>query len=560
MQSRILLLLFLSIVLFSTPQAFSQTIDPEIAAKDARLQKKVSFFADRLFLFDLLAELQQQTGVTISVDSEDPFSGLPLMVSLKANTLQETLDALWSVLSYRNAQWKWQVRGEAPNFRYHLLRTPRAHEVSALWKRKAQEAVTKQVIAIIEASRLSPERRKSTLESFSTGEYKFPKEYIEYLRGKDSEPFWTKVRSISDELTTDEIRDVFNGMTINREFSKLPETFQRMIASRVRGIDYDKEKDSLRVEFKPIQNSTSRFAFTTDMLMLVRRQDRSSTGPSVFSTMFVEGAIWNQIAKDWLHPNEKLSSPYEERLLGTAKTAQIGETPNPTEATLHPRQTNAVVAALSPIVRDSEFAFIGVPLEITTLEASNSDKKTLKEHLQYIAGQMNFNAYFKWNERFLMMNHPLILLSESARIPQKVYVNIRSDVRSNQGFISIPMLIDTARNTTDLLWSELEQEYPSLNQLTPYRKMLQVALLEGIFTDEGAVVTPELRRYWLKNLSTLSSISPANITRIRWRVVNNEAENQHTREYLIECFTGVKGWEIALFYIQSKPKPTPAKP
>lgn len=90
--------------------------------EDPRLAKPVTLDGSSLFLGELAERLTQQTGVSISVVGEGA-ADYRLCCAVRDRPLGDVLDALWSLMSYRQAEWHWERRKGVAGYSYCLLRT-----------------------------------------------------------------------------------------------------------------------------------------------------------------------------------------------------------------------------------------------------------------------------------------------------------------------------------------------------------------------------------------------------------------------------------------------------
>ena len=114
------IVLFLTLTLCESAPALCDTITPTMRMQDARLNQTISINAPSITLGELLAKYSEQTGVRIHTDERDPLSGLRLCVACDKMPLGDMLDSLWSLLSYRDAAWKWERSGKPGAFQYEF--------------------------------------------------------------------------------------------------------------------------------------------------------------------------------------------------------------------------------------------------------------------------------------------------------------------------------------------------------------------------------------------------------------------------------------------------------
>jgi hypothetical protein len=86
-----ILLLLLMSALGQSP-ASNSPIDAKMRQSDERLNAPVSFSADRIYLGELLEALSAKTGVALSMDNTDSFSGILIACDLKQIPLADVMN------------------------------------------------------------------------------------------------------------------------------------------------------------------------------------------------------------------------------------------------------------------------------------------------------------------------------------------------------------------------------------------------------------------------------------------------------------------------------------
>ena len=120
---------FIAIGLFlALLPAFPSRADEVTAAMrkaDARLQTRVTLRSPRILVGEMLERLSRQSGVTLTADADSLTGGDSVAVSLRDVPLADAMNALWSLFSYRHAEWDWRrnaIRGESGRYAYTLAR------------------------------------------------------------------------------------------------------------------------------------------------------------------------------------------------------------------------------------------------------------------------------------------------------------------------------------------------------------------------------------------------------------------------------------------------------
>ncbi len=149
----------------TTPATYNLT--PQMRSQDARLNTPVTLDAPRISLGELLDKLSEQSGVTLNMDTRDPISGLKLFVVCDKTPIGDVLDRLWSLLSFRDATWKWERTGKTGAYRYQFIQTRAAAGFPQRMKQLAQEAFETHAANMIAIAALPPEERKKHIAGMS---------------------------------------------------------------------------------------------------------------------------------------------------------------------------------------------------------------------------------------------------------------------------------------------------------------------------------------------------------------------------------------------------------
>ena len=107
-RSRLTLSIGIAAGLLAASPALGDDLKASEARQDARLEKRVTLSEPRVWLGDLLEKLTAQTGVSLSAgDSGDGAGDPEVTVFVTGTRLKDLMSALWSLVSYRGAEWHW---------------------------------------------------------------------------------------------------------------------------------------------------------------------------------------------------------------------------------------------------------------------------------------------------------------------------------------------------------------------------------------------------------------------------------------------------------------------
>jgi hypothetical protein len=87
------------------------TITPEMRREDPRLERRVSLSNSRITIGNLAVRLGQLTALDLGSEIRDPATGEQIAVFLRDLPIADGMNAIWSLMSYRNAAWEWRGKG-----------------------------------------------------------------------------------------------------------------------------------------------------------------------------------------------------------------------------------------------------------------------------------------------------------------------------------------------------------------------------------------------------------------------------------------------------------------
>lgn len=156
----------LAVALLVAPvAAAAKPLDRDAAAQDPRLTRKVSLRSHRISVGELCRELSRQSGVSIQVGSDRDGAGDELVsLDLRSVSLHAALNAIWSLFSYRDAEWLWSRTGTGDESRYRLYRPLAAQQLPGRLQAWSQEQFERQAARLIAAALAAPEERARLAE------------------------------------------------------------------------------------------------------------------------------------------------------------------------------------------------------------------------------------------------------------------------------------------------------------------------------------------------------------------------------------------------------------
>ncbi|MBM3496881.1 MAG: hypothetical protein FJX72_21560, partial [Armatimonadetes bacterium] len=135
----------------------------DVLRRDQRLRREVTICAAGVCVAEIANSLAQQTGVPVCADEESGASDVRVLVWASRIEAWRVMQALKSLLSYRQAPWLWESQGNGTGQGYVLRQTRAAQELPHRLADHAQRMFETDVAQASQASRPSAGRRSVRL-------------------------------------------------------------------------------------------------------------------------------------------------------------------------------------------------------------------------------------------------------------------------------------------------------------------------------------------------------------------------------------------------------------
>ncbi len=489
----------------------AQAIDTESLRADKRLLSPVTLKEPGATFHDLLQQLQNQTGVSLQVEDEDPDSGITALVYVRNQPLRDTLNALWSLVSYRGAGWEWVRTGKPENYVYTLVHTHRAKALSALLQRKANEVADRHIQEILRIARLNPSEWSAQLKSFASSillqdDEKWAKVYLHDAR-------LNQVRAYALATTPLQQRLVSRGEKVTMLVSEMPEEAQMAL------------KNFWKV-FNPLHRDESgqnvpvpypeKISFQADY-------GRSSLNPSMLpvywmklgeiNTSFMGGDIleagwYRLIEKTWTLKEEAAASPREKSPVPVVEVPLSFPSENPAFAKkpdLTPQQEK-----LKRLAEASEFPILAL-LDNSRMSYSSASNKTLLAYLNREEPVLSrLGLMKKWRGDFLLLSYPEWYPNRDNTLPYALIRNLEKWNRQHK--IPVQELVSLANSLSAESWLTFARLHPEFQQTDGVLPLLRLcAQFPDLTRPNGKVLEGELRQNMAEALKASLPAEPAQI-------------------------------------------------
>ena len=128
--------------------------------QDPRLEKPVSCVARHIYVGELIEKLSNQSGVALTADEAGGAADVDVTVSLDHVPLGDAMEALWSLVSYQDAEWDWERIGKEGRYKYRLVQPEAARLLPNTLHDQVDKEVQAQTKNLLDALKMTPDQLK----------------------------------------------------------------------------------------------------------------------------------------------------------------------------------------------------------------------------------------------------------------------------------------------------------------------------------------------------------------------------------------------------------------
>lgn len=200
-------------------------ITAEMRHDDPRLAQRVTVWHQRIRVGELLQEISSTTHVSITAGDRDGAEDPHVAVFFRDVPLSTALNAVWSLMSYRTALWRWDRYGSAGAYTYRLVVPQNARGLRDrlnAWVQQQFEANAAKLMAACDGT--DAERRAALKDLYGDPD--------QLGTTQTAERLWVDIRAFKHALTPEQQKQVLRGETeIDVPMSALdPASRQRVMA------------------------------------------------------------------------------------------------------------------------------------------------------------------------------------------------------------------------------------------------------------------------------------------------------------------------------------------
>jgi len=160
-----------TLFLFLTLVAFNHSVPvlaqaPAMPLVDARLAVLCTVYEERISLDDFLRLVSKQTGISLSMEAQNPMAGEALCIAITNRPLREIMEGLKGLFSYKQALWEWRKTGDSASPAYIFVPSNGARDLPAQLASWVQIALERQW-NVLKMARTMPPAEQAKLNDSS---------------------------------------------------------------------------------------------------------------------------------------------------------------------------------------------------------------------------------------------------------------------------------------------------------------------------------------------------------------------------------------------------------
>jgi hypothetical protein len=445
--------------------SYGDTLTEAMRKEDPRLEQRVILSAPRVYSGELLERLSALTGVSLSAGERDGAADAQLSVFLRDVPLADALDALWSLLSYRDAGWHWEREGEKGGFAYRLIRPLAAQQLAARLEQQLQanfedEAAIKQAYLGLTPEQLAEKARQDPKA----------RTLVEFPRTREG------LRTFSETLSPEMQQRVLRRQDVItipvNQLSEQGRAFVKMVWSEGEHFQIN-PVDGSRTPTPEPDSITFFTEQSNGMITPVLAIDIPGAGAHGYlGGRPLEMAYLRKLDDLWMLPGDKSKDPQTGKPIPAP-----GKQTAPEEIHSLPQRFQQVAEAvpLSLMAR-----LPGRTRLSGGLDPGAPYRQTVEAFLQRL-NQGLLLIQSKWRNGTLLLTYPSWFHEEALTVPWALVKKLRQAEKAGGGLLSLDDLAQTAAQLDVPRLQRLAEEFPVMNNVAYQRDLFALmALSPGV--------------------------------------------------------------------------------
>jgi hypothetical protein len=464
-------------------------IDAKSRTSDARLDRPVTFDADRMYLGELLEKVSAQTGVSVSMPAEDLGSGIPITCHLKNISLADFMNSVWSLVGFSKANWQITFESKQNTLSYQLLPTAASRALAERLQRESDEHTAHLFAVLLKMHTMTPKERQANAHQLAQAllmdndaDVKF---YVE--DSPTSARYWLMIGLFATELTPDQQAQLLKGEAIILPWNHLNGDTQAMLQvsaghsyTVTNGVRTENEPNAVRFAYRRAGIGNKKH-IARELSIGVGRAS-GFAGRSYMGVM--ELRLEALIYEGWILPGDLRHAEPEKQV--------VSALPVLPENTLWPHVA-PLDLLLTQLADVQNVSYMGVLPDDANNRPEVSVGKSAGQCLDDLKNQASL--LHKWRDGVLLFNYPVWFFGDDEQYPYALVKQLRESKQRNAGNpLTIPDIADAVITLNDVQMKRLAKEFPQIdNNKTKravfvfYKKYPEMLSEVGVAMDLNAV-------------------------------------------------------------------------
>lgn len=469
---------------------------------DPRLQTPVTLVAPRIYIADLLEKLSAQSHVAITCGLQDGAGDSPVCVRLKEVPLGDALDALWSLVGYQKAEWRWDRNGEKGAYTYHLARPLMAQRFPEYLHEQIQAEFESLCLEMMKAARMTPKERKAFLAEFLPKRLEIDKKEVALWSSPLEDRTWGGIRMFMDTFSQEQQLRILrsqesprvNVSDLNAEGKAwvhrdwLESSPHRILSNGTTEPKPEPEKIQFHTTYSQGTHTAPAMSIYTE------------GGYPYFGGTPFEKAIQKKLEALWFLESDVLEDAKEKQKLELPRERVVDAT---VRLLLEDRLVQVAEAGnLSLLAR------LPVNYDDSRFDPGSPYGKTVGAYLKRLRDNFDYHNPHKWRDGILLVNYPAWFKDEKKKAPWPLIKRLREVQEKNAGWTPLRELGIVASQINDEQIATLSFEFPILNQLRRDRTFF------ALFSREPLLLNQLLTPRGVRLADVLDKMQPDRIERL----------------------------------------------
>lgn len=469
-----------------TQTGLAQTVRTRVdtySKEDSRLKASISIQSDEIYVGDLLARTSKQTGVTLDCGHADGSADVRIAVYCRDYPLAELMQALYVLLSHRDAEVMWERNGSPGAYSYELRFPLNARQLASRLRQEAKSQFEGAVSTMARLAAMDPSERGKHASEISRA-YLQTNDAISDGLLKDNPPTrrcWDGLRLFSRALTPSQQRAVvFEGASITLKASDLPASGADFLTTQWHEVASSALVEGANGTLQRVQPPTSlmfRAVRDGDFLTQTLVIDLEGMGGYGYvGGSPLNGAYERKVKDLWSLPGDALEPP-DGLTIDPAKGMPLSDMDS--DGTKPIPDASPIRSSSTPLERRlrefADTASVGVLARIGSAfnQDPSSAGSSVGGFLERVKNQLH-GLNLKWSNRTLVIEEPPWFWTAENIPPWSSVKWFRETMVARKGALTLNDLCELSRRFSDQGMTSARRECPSFDAIAPYLPLLRL--------------------------------------------------------------------------------------